>query len=72
MTEEQFLTELADALEVETTMSMEDEFRDYDEWDSMMYLSLVIFLRESCSYELTPELFNEVDTWQDIYDRLSK
>lgn len=72
MTEEQFLTELADALEVENPMSMEDEFRDYDEWDSMMYLSLVIFLRESYSFELTPELFNEVDTWQDIYDRLSK
>lgn len=72
MTEEQFLATLADALEIETAVSMDDEFRDYEEWDSMMYLSLVICLRESCGFELTPDVFNAVDTWQDIYDRINK
>lgn len=72
MKEEQFLATLADALEIDSAVSMDDEFRDYEEWDSMMYLSLVIYLRESCAFELTPEVFNEVDTWQDIYDRINK
>lgn len=72
MTTDEFLNTLADALEVDTTMSMDDEFRDYEEWDSLMYLSLVIFLRETYHFELSPDIFNEVDTWQDIYDKLPR
>lgn len=70
MTPDDFLNALADALETEASMTMDDEFRDYEEWDSMMFLSLVVFLREQYRFELTPDVFNEVDTWQDIYDRI--
>lgn len=70
MTEEEFLTGITDALELENEAQMDDEFRDYDEWDSLMFLSLVTYLRENCSLELTPELFECVDTWEDIYKKL--
>lgn len=70
-TEEQFLSGLADALEVDTGMGMDDEFRDYDDWDSMMFLTLVAYLRQQYSFDLTAEVYNEVDTWRDIYTRLS-
>lgn len=71
VTEEQFLTGLAEALELETTMSMDDEFRDYDDWDSLMFLTLVTYLGQQYAFNLTAEVYNEVDTWRDIYARLS-
>lgn len=70
MTESKFLAGLTEALELENNACMDDEFRDYDEWDSMMFLSLVTYLRESCGLELTPETFGSVDTWKDIYNKL--
>ncbi len=70
-TEEQFLSGLAEALEVDFSMGMDDEFRDYDDWDSMMFLTLVAYLRQEYTFDLTAEVYNEVDTWRDIYTRLS-
>lgn len=65
-----FLSELTDALELEFEAQGGDEFRDYDDWDSLMFLSLVTYLRESCGFEMTREVFESVDTWEDIYQKL--
>ncbi len=70
MTETDFLAEITDALELETEASLNDEFRDYEEWDSLMFLSLVTYLRDHCNLELTPEIFETVDTWEDIYNKI--
>ncbi len=69
-TREDFLAELTDVLELESDACMDDEFRDYDEWDSLMFLSMVTHLRDSYGLELTPELFETIDTWEDIYNKL--
>ena len=70
MTETDFLAGLADALELDCEICMDDEFRDYEDWDSLMFLSLVTYVRENCALELTPEIFETVDTWRDIYNKL--
>ena len=69
-TSKDFLAKLTEALELECGACMDDEFRDYDEWDSLMFLSLVTHLRDEYGLELTPELFESVDTWEDIYTKL--
>lgn len=70
ITKPEFLAGLISALELENNISMDDEFRDYDDWDSLMFLSLVAYLRDTCNLNLTPELFETVDTWEDIYNKL--
>lgn len=70
MTEETFLESLQDALEMDQSLSMDDHFREYEEWDSLLFLSLVSYLRNEFHFELTPDLFAEVKTWRDIYVRL--
>ena len=70
MAESEFLAGITEALELEDNAYIDDNFRDYEEWDSMMFLSLVSYLRDTCGLELTPETFESVDTWKDIYNKL--
>ncbi len=70
MTEETFLESLQDVLEMDQPLSMDDHFREYEEWDSLLFLSLVSYLRSEFHFELTPDLFAKVKTWRDIYVHL--
>lgn len=70
MTEQEFINELAEALELECEAKIDDEFRDYDEWDSMMFLTLVAYLQQRRGFNLTAEIFGELDTWRDLYERV--
>jgi len=70
MTEESFLESLQDVLEMDQPLGMDDHFREYEEWDSLLFLSLVSYLRDELRFELTPDLFSQVKTWRDIYVRL--
>ena len=65
-----FLSKLSEVLELECDANIDDEFRDYDEWDSLMFLALVTHLRDEYGIDLTPELFESIDTWEDIYEQL--
>ena len=70
MTEQEFIDELAEALELECEAKIDDEFRDYDEWDSMMFLTLVAYLQQRHGFNLTAEIFGDLDTWRDLYERV--
>lgn len=52
-------------------VNADDEFRDYNEWDSLMFIALVSLLQAECGFELTPEVFDEIDTWQDLYQAIN-
>lgn len=72
MKEEEFLAMLTEALELDSGIGLDDDFRDYDEWDSMMFLALVTLMYDRYNYSLTPEVFGEIDTWRDLYHRISQ
>lgn len=69
MTIEQFLQTLKQSLHLDS-VEAGDEFRDYDKWDSLMFLSLVATLEEEFGYKADVEFFFDLDTWQDLYDAL--
>lgn len=68
MTEEQFLTSIADALELDAeSMTIQDDFRNYEEWDSLTFLALLTLMNEEYSLELSIDTFNNIRTWKDLY-----
>ncbi len=63
---ETFIHDIQEALELERDICLTDEFRDYDEWDSLAFLSLVTLLRDTYGLTIDAGDFNDIDTWEDI------
>lgn len=71
MTQEQFLATIADALELDgDTMNITDDFRSYEEWDSLTFLALLTLMNEQYGLQLSIDTFNGIQTWEDLYRML--
>lgn len=69
---EKFIDLLHEALEREDEIQMSDNFRDYDEWDSLAYLSIIAFLDDEYDVQIEEAEFKQLKTVQDIYDAVKK
>lgn len=69
---EKFIELLAEALEREDVIKMEDEFRTYPEWNSIAYLSIIAFMDEEYDTQLEEAEFKQLKTVQDMYDACTK
>lgn len=69
---EKFKALLAEALEREDEIKMEDEFRNYEEWSSIAYLSIIAFMDEEYDTQLEESEFKQLKTVQDLYDACTK
>ena len=69
---EKFIELLAEALEREDEIKMEDEFRTYPEWNSIAYLSIIAFMDEEYDIQLEEAEFKQLKTVQDMYDACTK
>lgn len=67
MTEARFLENIVEALELDFSPSINDRFKEYEEWDSMTFLSLMMLLKEEYELALGIDDFNKVETWLDLY-----
>ena len=56
-----------DDLEIELT----DTFRDYEDWDSLAYLSMIAALDEEFGVEIENEEFEKLETVKDLLDAVS-
>ncbi len=69
--EEQFLAHIREALEIEDReISMEESFRDFDEWDSLSRLSLIAMLDDEYNVAIEEEVFKKLITLQDLYNEV--
>ena len=62
-----FLTKLTELLELESPAFMEDIFREYDNWDSLAYLSVISFVDEEFDVIIPKEKFGQMKSIGDIY-----
>ena len=68
MSEESFLADIQEILELdELEMHIKDDFRTYDEWDSLTFLALVTHMRDEYGVELDIDTFNKITCWEDLY-----
>lgn len=65
---EKFIDLLKEALEREDEIRMEDNFREYDEWSSIAYLSIIAFMDDEYDTQIEEAEFKKLKTVQDLYD----
>lgn len=69
---EKFIELLAEALEREDVIKMDDEFRTYPEWNSIAYLSIIAFMDEEYDTQLEEAEFKQLKTVRDMYNACTK
>lgn len=69
---EKFIDLLKEALEREDEIRMEDNFREYDEWSSIAYLSIIAFMDDEYDTQIEEAEFKKLKTVQDLYDACTK
>lgn len=73
MTTEQFLNSIQEVLELDDVdIKIDDDFRAYEEWDSLTFLSLVTYMRDEYGVVLDIDSFNKISTWNDLYLIIAK
>ena len=65
---EKFIELFAEALEREDEIKMDDEFRDYPEWSSIVYLSVIAMMDEEYGIQIEEADFKKLRTVQAVYD----
>ena len=63
---EKFLESMNEALERDS-IKPDDKFRDYEEWDSMAYLSVIAMIDENYDIVIPGEEFEKLNEILDIY-----
>ena len=69
---EKFIELLGEALEREGEIKMEYNFREYDEWSSLAYLSVIAFIDGEYNVQIEENEFNQLKTVQDMYNAVTK
>ncbi len=69
---EKFIEKFAEALEREDEIKMEDEFRTYDEWSSIAYLSVIAMMDEEYDVQIEEAEFKKLRTVQALFDACVK
>lgn len=65
---EKFIELFAEAIERENEIKMEDNFRDYDEWSSIAYLSVIAMMDEEYDTQIEQADFKKLRTVHDLYN----
>ena len=65
---EKFIELFAEAIEREDEIKMDDEFRNYDEWGSIAYLSVIAMMDEEYNTLIEQSDFKKLRTVQDLYN----
>ncbi len=64
---EKFVEKFKETLEIENReLSLSDEFRKYDEWDSLAYLSVIAMLDEEYGIQIEENEFKQLKTIGDL------
>lgn len=67
--EEKFLETVAETMEVEASeISMETAYKEYEPWDSMMMMNLIMDLEEAFDVSIPIEKVSNVKTLRDLFD----
>ncbi len=70
--EEKFLNFLKEAMDIEAhEVNMTDNFRNYEEWSSLTYLSVIAMLDEEYDFQIEESDFRKLQTVADLYNAVN-
>ncbi|WP_243388975.1 acyl carrier protein [Flavobacterium aurantiibacter] len=68
---EDFLQLITEVLEIEDrTITAEDHFKQFDEWDSLARLSLIASIDDQYNVIIDDQTFTKLETLQQLYDEI--
>lgn len=71
--QEKFLEVFKDTLDIEDReLNMSDEFRTYDEWDSIANLSVIAMIDEEYEVVIENSTFKNIITLQELWDKIQE
>ena len=69
---EKFLELFKEVFEIDDQeVNFSDNFRDFDEWDSLTHLSLIAMLDDEFGIQIEEEELDQLHTVQDLFDKVS-
>lgn len=69
--EAKFLEMISEVFEIEDrTIKISDEFRHYDEWDSLALLSLIAMLDDEYGVEIEEKVLQKLLTLEDLLNEI--
>jgi acyl carrier protein len=69
--EAKFIKVIKDALELEDkNLSMNDKFKEFEEWDSLAQLTLIAELDENFDVTIQTSDFKNITTLQELFDHI--
>ena len=73
MEKEKFLEAFKESLEIEDReVQFSDNFKEYDEWDSLSQLSLIAMLDEEFEIQIEEEDFQNLETVEDLFNAINQ
>lgn len=71
--EQRFIDNVKETLEIDDRdIVMSDKFREYPEWDSLAYLSMLVMLDEEYNTQIEGNEFKQLFTLADLYNAINK
>lgn len=71
--EKKFIEAFKEVFEIEDReVHLSDNFKDYDEWDSLTQLSLIAFLDEDYEVELNNDELSKLFTVSDLVEKVKE
>jgi len=71
--EKKFLTKFREVLEIEDReLQLEDNFREYEEWNSLVFLSLIAMIDEEFDVIIEGRDFKQLKTNAEIVEAIKK
>lgn len=71
MNTDEFLANVKDAVEIEDReISLDDEFRSYEEWSSLAFLSLIAMIDDKYDVILDGNRFKALHTLRDVLEAI--
>lgn len=71
--ENNFLNLVKEVLEIENReLNLNDDFRSYEEWDSLANLTLVAMIDDEYGVVIDSQKFKELKTLQDVLSEIEK
>lgn len=69
---EKFIELFKEATDIEQEMQPTDEFRKYEDWDSLAYLSVIAMMDEEYGVQIEEAEFKQLRTIQDLFNAVTK
>ena len=63
-----FLKAFKEALEIDRQIELSENFKDYEEWNSLSRLSLIVMLDEEFGIQIENQDFEKINTVQDLLE----